>query len=187
MKITNSKSKNRAMMYIAYMFYWVIAKNLPSSRNAANGLCERIRALCVGGYIDKCGHDVNIQSNAIIAKRVSIGDYSGVGERSLVQGNVRIGKHVMMGPEVYIYTQNHRFDQLDITMDSQGFGEEKPVIIEDDVWIGSRVTILPGVTVGTGSVIGASSVVTKDVPPYSVVGGNPAKILKTRKPLVIEE
>lgn len=87
----------------------------------------------------------------------------------------------MMGPEVYIYTQNHRFDQLDITMDSQGFGEEKSVVIEDDVWIGSRVTILPGVTVGTGSVIGASSVVTKDIPPYSIACGNPAKIVKSRK------
>ena len=55
------------------------------------------------------------------------------------------------------------------------------VIIEDDVWIGSRVTILPGVTIGEGSVIGASAVVAKSVPPYSVVVGNPAKIVKTRK------
>ena len=66
-------------------------------------------------------------------------------------------------------------------MDHQGWSVEKPVIIEDDVWIGSRVTILPGVTIGEGSVIGASAVVAKSVPPYSVVVGNPAKIVKTRK------
>ncbi len=66
-------------------------------------------------------------------------------------------------------------------MDQQGFAEEKPVVIEDDVWIGSRVTILPGVTIGRGSVVGAAAVVTKDVPPYSVVAGNPAKVVKTRE------
>lgn len=66
-------------------------------------------------------------------------------------------------------------------MDKQGWADEKPVVIEDDVWIGLRVTILPGVTIGKGSVIGASAVVTKSVPPYSVVAGNPAKIVKTRK------
>lgn len=66
-------------------------------------------------------------------------------------------------------------------MDQQGWADEKPVVIEDDVWIGSRVIILPGVTIGKGSVIGASAVVSKSVPPYSVVAGNPAKIVKTRK------
>ena len=77
----------------------------------------------------------------------------------------------MMGPEVYIYTQNHDFKRTDITMDKQGWSAEKPVVIEDDVWIGSRVTILPGVTIGEGSIIGASSVVTKSCPPYSIVVG----------------
>lgn len=86
----------------------------------------------------------------------------------------------MMGPEVYIYTQNHNFKRIDITMDKQGWSEEKSVVIEDDVWIGSRVTILPGVRIGKGSIIGASAVVTKSCPPYSVVAGNPATIVKSR-------
>ena len=87
----------------------------------------------------------------------------------------------MMGPEVYIYTQNHDFKRTDITMDKQGWSAEKPVVIEDDVWIGSRVTILPGVTIGEGSIIGASSVVTKSCPPYSIVVGNLAVVVKSRK------
>lgn len=87
----------------------------------------------------------------------------------------------MMGPQVFIYTQNHNHDRTDIPMIAQGYEEEKPVVIGDDVWIGSRVTILPGVHIGEGAIIGASSVVTKDVPAYSIVGGNPAKVIKSRK------
>ena len=161
--------------------YVVVGCHLPKTRNDANCFFERIRAFLVRNYIEDCGKHVNIQPKATIARRVKIGDWSGVGYRCLIQGNVFIGNHVMMGPEVYIYTQNHCFDRTDITMDQQGFSEEKPVVIEDDVWIGSRVTILPGVTIGKGSVVGASAVVSKDVPPYSVVAGNPAKVVKTRK------
>ena len=159
----------------------MIASKLPATRNQRNGLFQRLRGNMVKGYIDHCGDHVNIQPKAVISKRVSIGDYSGVGEQSLVQGNVTIGNHVMMGPQVYIYTQNHSFARTDIYMDEQGFSPEKPVKIEDDVWIGARATILPGVTVGKGSIIGAAAVVTKDVPPYAVVGGNPARVVKMRK------
>ena len=63
----------------------------------------------------------------------------------------------------------------------QGFTEVDPIVIEDDVWIGARVIILKGVTIGKGSIIGAGSVVTKDVEPYSIVGGNPAKLIRKRK------
>ena len=87
----------------------------------------------------------------------------------------------MIGPEVIIYTQNHSFDRIDIPMCEQGFQEECKVEIGNDVWIGARVIILPGVKIGNGCVIGAGAVVTKDVPDYCVVGGNPAKILKVRK------
>jgi len=131
--------------------------------------------------MEHCGKCVNIQPKAIIASRTRIGDYSGIGSRSLIQGGVIIGNHVMVGPGVYIYTQNHKSDRTDITMDQQGFAEEKPVKIGNDVWIGARVTILPGVEIGDGCIIGASAVVTKSIPPYSVVAGNPAVVKKNRK------
>lgn len=87
----------------------------------------------------------------------------------------------MMGEECVILHHNHRFDRLDIPMCQQGFYEAQPVRIGNDVWIGIRVTILPGVTVGNHCIIGAGAVVTKDVPDYAIVGGNPARILRMRK------
>lgn len=98
-----------------------------------------------------------------------------------INNGVRIGKNVMMGPYVLIYTQNHCTCNADIPMREQGMLNIQPVTIEDDVWIGGRVCILPGVTIGHGSVIGACAVVSKDVPPYSVVVGNPGRVVKSRK------
>ena len=87
----------------------------------------------------------------------------------------------MMGTNCIIYTVNHRFDNLTIPMRLQGNQASLPVIIDDDVWIGGRVTILPGAHIGKGSILAAGAVVTKDVPEFAVVGGNPAKIIKYRK------
>lgn len=113
-------------------------------------------------------------------KNIHLGDHSGIGKNCHIGGNTYIGNHVMMGPEVVIYTQNHCMDRTDITMDKQGFQPSKPVHIGDDVWLGRRVMIMPGVTIGDGCVIGAGAVVAKDIPPYSVAVGNPVRIIKSR-------
>lgn len=170
----------KIIVYVSYVLYVVIGKHIFSFKNSYKDIFVKFRCVLVKGFIESCGKNVNIQSNATIARRVCIGDYSGIGCNCLVQGGVVIGKHVMMGPDVLIYTQNHKFDRIDITMDQQGWSEEKAVVIEDDVWIGSRVTILPGVHIGEGCIVGASAVVTKSVPPYCIIAGNPAKIIKYR-------
>jgi len=86
----------------------------------------------------------------------------------------------MTGAELLIFTSNHRTDRLDIPMGGQGMTESRTVVIGNDVWIGARVIILPGVHIGNGAVIGAGAVVTKDVPDYEIWGGNPARFLKSR-------
>ncbi len=166
---------------ISYVLYQLIAKHMPLSNAKITFGAKTIRRLLVKGMGAKCGKNVNIQKGVNLSSKLQIGKNSGIGAFSIVQSNVTIGENVMMGPYCYIYTQNHKFDSVEVPMIEQGYSEIKPVIIKDDVWIGSRVTILPGVTVGTGAVIGAGAVVTKDVPDYTVVGGNPAKILKYRK------
>lgn len=157
------------------------ASHLPESFFWINIGQKQIREFCGKLILAKCGKCVNIEKGAVLPSSVELGDYSGIGIRAQISGRTIIGKHVMMGPDVCIYTKNHVFDRTDVPMDLQGVAPEKPVIIADDVWIGSRVIILPGVHIGTGAVIGAGAVVTKDVPDYAVVGGNPARILRMRK------
>ncbi len=111
-----------------------------------------------------------------------LGDNSNIGAYSYVgcSGLITIGKNVMIGPRVNLMGENHNFDETNISMKSQGVNRS-PIVIEDDVWIGANCTILAGVTIKTGAVIAAGAVVTKDVEEFSVVGGVPAKLIKTRK------
>jgi acetyltransferase-like isoleucine patch superfamily enzyme len=95
-------------------------------------------------------------------------------------GNIRIGKSCMIASHSGIYANNHIFSDLATDIAAQGV-TRKGIVIEDDCWLGHAVTVLDGVTIGKGSVIGAGSVVTKDIPPYSVAVGVPAKVIKSRK------
>lgn len=87
---------------------------------------------------------------------------------------------MMMGPNCYFFAHNHRFNRLDIPMIEQGSYPSKSFVIEDDVWLGRGVMVLPGRTISKGSIIGAGCVLTKDFPPYSIVGGNPGRIIRSR-------
>lgn len=110
-----------------------------------------------------------------IGNNSSIGPYSYIG----CSGYIEIGDNVMMSPRVSIYSENHNFSNPEIPMIEQGVTRSF-VKIEDDCWIAANSVILAGVTIGKGSVIAAGSIVTKDVPPYSIVAGNPAKVIKSR-------
>lgn len=169
------KKMKRALGKVLYAF----ARHLPESYKINLGQ-KKLRALCGKCLLEKCGENVNIEKNAEFAYSVELGNNSGLGVNCRISGKTLIGNNVMMGPNVTIYTTNHAFDRTDIPMNLQGMTQQKPVTIEDDVWIGGGVTILPGVTISTGAVIGANAVVTKDVPEYAVVGGNPAKVIKYR-------
>lgn len=112
------------------------------------------------------GDNIHIGSDVFINFNMTILD----------EAEVRIGNHVFIGPNVSIYTACHSLEA-----DKRNTGDEwaLPVTIKDNVWICGSVTIVPGVTVGEGAVIAAGSVVTKDVEPYTLVGGNPARKIKS--------
>lgn len=171
----------KPMKLAAHVLYHSVARRLPVSYERFGSTARKLRAFCAKYLLKACGRNVNVEKNAIFARDVTLGDNSGIGVNAMISAGTRIGDNVMMGPDCIIYNQMHRFDRTDIPMNQQGYHPRKPVTIGNDVWIGSRVTIMPGVTVGDGSVIGAGAVVTHDVPPYAVVGGVPAKVIKYRK------
>ena len=110
---------------------------------------------------------------------VIIGDHTRIGLHNTIIGPVTIGNHVNLAQGITVTALNHNFEDTEERIDEQGISTT-PVTIGDDVWIGTRVIVLPGVKIGSHSVIGASAVVTKDVPDYAVVGGIPARIIKYR-------
>ena len=180
MKIkVGTEERNFSFSKIWRLFYALLGQWLPRSCYSIVSL--KIRYYFLKRIAKNVGKNVNIEQHVVFGEEFEIGDNSTVGFRSDIYGPVKIGKDVMIGPEVAIYTHNHKHDEIDIPMIKQGYTENKPVYIEDNVWIGRRVLIMPGVCIGTGSIVAAGAVVTKNVEPYSIVGGNPAKIIKYRK------
>ena len=108
---------------------------------------------------------------------VVIGDHTRVGIHNTIIGPVSIGNHVNLAQGITVTALNHNFSDPDKRIDEQGISTAA-VHIGDDVWIGANAVVLPGVTIGSHSVVAAGAVVTKDVEPNTIVGGVPAKILK---------
>lgn len=113
--------------------------------------------------------------------RVSIGRDVYIGKNCAFYGyeEIFIGDNSLIARDTILLTRSHIFSQTDIPIRQQGY-TSAPIIIADDVWIGARTTILPGVTIGRGSVIAAGSIVNKSVPEFTIVGGVPAKIIRQR-------
>lgn len=156
-------------------------RRLPASDQKVFGnLSRTLRVFAAKLILASCGTNVNIEKGSYFTRDCSIGDNSGIGIDAYITGKVFIGNDVMMGPECKIFTRNHCVDRIDIPMNQQGVTAEAPVFIGDDVWIGSRVIILPGVHVGSHAIICAGAVVHKDVPDFAVVGGVPSKLIRYR-------
>jgi acetyltransferase-like isoleucine patch superfamily enzyme len=132
-----------------------------------------------GCLIDK---QVSISPNVRIKGRFEMGKGSSIAQNCSISGEssgVFIGKDVMIAPNVVIVAFSHGVDLVDIPMVKQ-MNSEAPVIIEDDVWIAANTTIGKGVKIGKGSIVAANSFVNKDIPPYSIAGGVPARVIKSR-------
>ena len=112
--------------------------------------------------------------------KINIGDWSTIGYHTFIFASLRIsvGKNCLIAPFCYLVDSNHgsRRDELIRNQEMTA----RPITVADDVWLGVGVTLLAGVTIGEGAVIGARAVVTKDVPPYAIVAGNPAQIVSQR-------
>jgi len=162
---------------------------ISAGRSLTIGSGVRINALSKAGIT--IGNNVSILDNTIIectgvirelGEGLVIGNHVGIAQNSFIQvrGPVVIEDEVIFGPGVSIFSENHGTASLDIAIVHQP-STRKGVKVCRGVWVGTRATILDGVTVGEHSIVAAGSVVTKDVPPYSIVGGVPARVIKSRK------
>ena len=121
-------------------------------------------------------------------KNVYIGEKCYIGPRVIFltsKAKVIIDNHVIIGPDVMFISGNHTYNIVgkymsDITDNYKNVFDDDDIRVQEDVWIGSRAIILKGVTIGKGSIVAAGSIVTRDVEPYSIVGGNPARFIKHR-------
>lgn len=173
----------RPLRVIRYLGYYTLLRWLPAAYRPGIGpLARWLRYQACRGLFAVCGRQVNIEHGADFGggALLQIGDRSGIGVNCRVPYDVCIGKDVMMGPEVVILGVNHRFDDCERPMIEQGYHDRKPVAIGDDVWIGTRAIILPGVRIGRGAIVAAGAVVTRDVNEFDIVGGNPARVIRSR-------
>lgn len=142
----------------------------------------RIDVLPFNGF--KVGYESTIEDFSTINNGmgpVKIGNNTRVGMSNVLIGPVTIGDHVIIAQNVVMSGLNHGFEDISMPISKQQCTKAE-IVVEDEVWIGANAVITSGVKIGKHAVVAAGSVVTKDVPPYSVVAGNPAKVLKQYNP-----
>lgn len=165
--------------YLWYFLYIAVFRHTPDRHRPYALIFPALRAALVRRFADACGRDIVVKSNADVSPHIAIGNRSELGRDCLIYGGVTLGDDVLMGPGVKIFSRNHRYLAVDVPIAAQG-EDFKPVRVGSDVWIGANVLIMPGVTIHDHAVIAGGAVVTKDVPEFAVVGGNPARVLKWR-------
>ena len=169
-----SQSKFRWLHKVIYHL-----QNIPRFKTV-----RRLRGWHFSALLNQAGANLQVGPGVKIFNpgMVSVGDdcFIGAGTRMYAWNEwITVGNQVLVAADVLIMTRNHQHVNLDIPIAEQGY-VNAPITIKDDVWIGFRAIILAGVTIGRGSIIASNAVVTKDVEPYSIVGGVPARLISRR-------
>lgn len=170
---------------LALAAYYTVAWRLPTQPVPGWSVAYVLRRMLFRHISPASGDGIIVKQKCYFGtcEGLVVGDRSQLGANARIDHDVTFGRDVVMGPDVVIMTAAHAWADPDVPVNRQGAQERRGVVIGDDVWIGTRVIIMPGVTVGSGAVIGAGSVVTRPAPARAVVAGNPARIIKWRGPV----
>jgi len=170
----------KIMNAFGFIIYLLLGSWLPHYfMNYTFKISKYIRIISAKLLFKKCGKNIDIGRKVKLNSKISIGNNSSIGDNSFLAGPIQIGNDVMIAPQVMLIASNHNFNKKDIPMNRQG-SNSKGITIEDDVWIGARAIVLDGVHIRKGTIVGAGAVVTKDTEEYSIIGGNPAKLIRKR-------
>lgn len=165
---------------LGMVLYALLGNLIPGYGFGVFGVLARFyRALCVKLIAVESGKRLDVGRKVRFSRKLYIGTDSGIGDCAFFQGEVHLGNKVLMAPGCAFIAHNHIFENTEIPIREQGM-VEAPIIVGDNVWIGYGVTVLAGVRIGSNSVIGAKSVVTRDIPENSVAAGVPARVIRKR-------
>lgn len=165
------------------VLYYGFATHLPDSYSIIGGrFANKIRVALCKRIFFKCGsiRTINRKVRFGSGKNVVIGDGSGIGANTEIPSDIIIGNNVILSRKCFVLHRNHKYERTDIPIVDQGFKDAKQTIIEDDCWVGMNTLMTPGRHIKKGTIVAMGSVLTKDFPEYSIVGGNPSKFIKSR-------
>lgn len=177
---------NRSSRTLLLLVYYAVASRLPTQPMPGWRAGYALRRFLCARLLAECGPNLLVKKGCYFGggDRLHVGANSQLGANARIDPEVYIGDNVVMAPDVVIETISHAFDDMSIPINRQGALPAAAVHIGSDVWIGTRVIIMPGVTVGDGCVIGANSVVTRDIPAGVIAVGVPCRPIRTRGEII---
>jgi acetyltransferase-like isoleucine patch superfamily enzyme len=178
---------SRIVRSCVLFLYYALASHLPDLAFPGGRAFNAFRCGCLRRVLPSFGKQNEIDANVYVGNGadVSIGSRCQI-NRGTRLDRVSIGDCVMLGPDVVVIGQLHGATKTDVPMVDQGKYTKDPTVIEDDVWIGTRAIVMPGIRIGTGSIVGAGAVVTHDVPALAVVAGVPARVVRSRHDPIVQ-
>ena len=168
------------MRKINLLLYYLVIRKLPSSYFPMGKIFNSLRVGILKRLM-KIGDNVVIQTGFRFGMKetITIGNNCQINEDVYIQ-SAKIGNDVLIAQNVALLAVTHKFGSITVPIIKQGSTPVDPVIVEDNVWIGRNVVVMPGITLGRGAIIGTGAVVTKDVTSLAIMGGVPARLIKYR-------
>ena len=168
---------------LCLLVYYGFARYLPDSSFPGGTAFTVFRGFLCRGFIAGPGENIHVRAGVFLAdgRHLYMGDRASIGPGCRIYG-ARLGYGVVIGPHCVFFKENRAADDVTKPVGDHGTTPVKLPVVEDWAWVGERVLVMQGRRIGRGAIVGAGAVVTRDVPPFAIVGGNPARVIGHRHP-----